>query len=321
MSTQNPWRYRINTFDANTIGSNVKMLSIASDTYAKLKAEQADIAIGSILLFYEPPFFAYRDICQQYDVRVGNYRGATLSFEQTMDLIPLKLREWESSIRAVYIEDSPKERAIFPSKRTPFESGTYEDRLNAIGALYAKLSVDPVLMPVSGQVSSFYNSALAARLAQQVDEGSLNQLSDLRENKRLQLSTDLMGVLGQLLFIHRTNLEEVDRYFDLSMLREPGVDDISGSLAPNALVNVKTGSHTITPDTRLKIYNLSSVFAPLIFGFAETPDSAVLSASLTLNPGESVEKTIAELGYNTANHYLNILNKTALPADWKIIFL
>ena len=130
-----------------------------------------------------------------------------------------------------------------------------------------------------------------------------------------------MGVLGQLLYIHRSNLEEVDRYFDLSLLREPGIDGISGSLAPNTLVNANTGGHSITADTRFKIYNFSSVFAPLMFGYADTPDSTAFSAAISINPGESVEKTAAELGYNTTNHYLNILNKTAMPAELKIVIL
>jgi hypothetical protein len=54
---------------------------------------------------------------------------------------------------------------------------------------------------------------------QQTTEGALGQLSDLRENQRLLLADELEGVLGTLMFMHCHNLTEIERYFDLTLLR------------------------------------------------------------------------------------------------------
>ena len=59
MSSSNLWRYLINTFNVNTVGSHVKMLSLSTDTHAKLKAEESNPLIAEILLIFEAVFFAY----------------------------------------------------------------------------------------------------------------------------------------------------------------------------------------------------------------------------------------------------------------------
>ncbi len=54
------WRYLINTFEVNTEGSNVKMLSLVTDTHAKLNNEIADPDINVIFTAFDPFYDAYR---------------------------------------------------------------------------------------------------------------------------------------------------------------------------------------------------------------------------------------------------------------------
>lgn len=325
MSTTTAWRYSINTFEVNTRGSNVSMLSLSTDTYAKLKAEESNPAIAAILAIYEPVFFAYRDLDQQYGVKAGEREGNTLGFEQYLDQMPLKLRQWESLIRAVYIEDSPEEKAIFPNKRKPFESGTYESRLDALGSLKLKTAADPTLATATTQITSFYNAALGARLVQQTSEGALGQLSDLRENQRILLADELVGVLGQVMFIHRHNLAEVERYFDLSLLRDTGTNKpfiLSGGINPLQVVNL----NSLAPDTNLnitaesviRIKNTSDNPVQLTFYLADKPtDQPGPAPQFTLNPGETQEHTAADFAYNDFKNF-NIYNLGGGTGKWEV---
>ena len=301
MSSPNLWRYLINTFEVNTVGSHVKMNSIATDTHAKLKAEESDPLIADTLVVFEPVFLAYRSINQQFNFRVGDYRGATLGFENIIDSVPQVIRAWESGVRAVYIEDTPEERAIFPNKRAPFEKGTYEDRLDAIGALATKTSGIPALAGVGAQVTSFYNMALASRLAQQTDEGSVGQISDLRENQRLLLSKEMMGVLGKLMFIHRFNLVEVERYFDLSLLRRTGEEPLYyEAVAPIGISLIEPDFElaNATADTLIKIKSLSEGTQVLTFYFSPTnPNLPVPPLVLVLNAGQEQTVNLGQLGF------------------------
>jgi len=324
MTTNAPWRYRINTFASNTATSNVKMLSLATDTHAKLKAEEASPAIAAILLVYEPVFFAYRDLDQQYGVKAGEYQGKTLGFEEYMEQMPLKLRQWESIIRAVYIEDSPEEKAIFPNKRSPFFEGTYESRLDALGALKIKTTADAALATAAAQITSFYNAALGARLAQQTDEGALGQLSDLRENQRILLSEELMGVLGQLLFIYRHNLEEVERYFDLSLLRETGETEPvikQGEIGGGQVVNINSmgvNLQKLGKDTVVKLRNISATPIILVFYSAQNPaDNPGPGPQFDVASGATLEKVLGDFDIDNYNN-LNIYNPAAVTGSWQI---
>ena len=218
------WSFLSNTFEVVTRNSNVKMLSLATDTHAKLKNEISDPQINAIFTAFDPFYDAYRQICINYDLAAGNYEGDTLGFETILDSIPTEIRKWEAGVRFVYVEDSPEERAIFPDKRTPFLQGTYEDRIGAVGTLMEKLSSIPLLAEVHLVVQTFYNTALSARLAQQGKEGDLGQLSDLRENQRLITADEMYGVLGRLMYKFRNDRDQVERFFDLSLLRQTGDD-------------------------------------------------------------------------------------------------
>ena len=322
MSQLTAWRYRINTFLSNTRGSSVKMLSLSTDTHAKLKAEEASPAIAAILLIYEPVFFAFRDLDQQYGVKSGNYAGSTLGFEQYLDQMPLKLRQWESLIRAVYIEDSEEETAIFPNKRTPFLDGTYEKRLEALGTLKLQTAADAALAAANVQVTSFYNAALGARLVQQTNEGSLKQLSDLRENQRILLSEELMGVLGQLLFIHRHNLVEVERYFDLTLLTnnddEPVI--VNGTIEGEKVVSINEMDPDVEPqpDTVIRIKNTSENPISLVFYAADTPTALPgAGPQFTVNAGQTIEKLFSDFDFDTYTDF-NVYNPTTINGSWEV---
>ncbi len=235
MSTR-PWIFISNTFDVQTRNSNVKMLSLITDSDAKLQNEIADPEILDLYNLLHPVYDSYRQICINYDMVEGNYGGGTQAFENLLDTMPTVLRSWEGPIRAVYFEDSPEEKAIFPNKRTPFLQGTYEDRLSAIGTLSEKLSTIPALSATHLVVSSFYNLALSTRLAQQQNEGALGQVSDLREQQRIAAAQAMYGVLGGLMLKFRTDPSQVERFFDLELLRSKGKGQTTGPATINGKV-------------------------------------------------------------------------------------
>ena len=224
MSTR-PWIFTINTFEVNTADSNEKMLSIATDTEAKLQAESADPDINILYTSYFPVYDAYRQIQINYDVAAGNRKGKTLNLENLMKIeLPKEIRKWEGFVRSIYTEDSPEELEIFPNKRDPFLQGTYEQRISAIGTLAKRLAADSnaSIQGYAPTVLSFYNLIFSARDTEQNKEGVLGILSDTREQQRKLLATELFGVLGGLMRKFKSDPLQAARFFDLSLLRETG---------------------------------------------------------------------------------------------------
>src|SRR3990172_8170783 len=106
MSTR-PWIFSSNTFEVSTQGSNKTMLSIATDTEAKLEAESSDPDINVLYTGYFPEYDSYRQICINYDVASGNHEGETLNIENLMQIeMPKEIRKWEGFVRSIYVEDS-----------------------------------------------------------------------------------------------------------------------------------------------------------------------------------------------------------------------
>jgi hypothetical protein len=297
------WIFKSNTFEVQTRKSNVKMLSLSTDTHAKLSAGQADPEILILFNLFDPIFSAYRQICIDYDVMAGNRKGGTLAFQNILDQIPTELRKWEGPIRAIHFEDSPEERAIFPNKRSPFLKGTYEERIGAIGTLAQKLSGMPALATTHAQVQSFYNMALGTRLAQQQGEGSLAQMSDLRERQRIMVANMLYGVLGYLMFKYRDARDRIDNYFDLTLLRPKG----EGAQATN-LAGLVTNALNSAPLVGVSVTIIRS-------GGTLAATTTDASGSYAFPDLDITEATDVQVRFSLAGFEDAVLDLTLMPGE------
>ena len=287
------WLYLNNTFEVNTAGSNVKMLSIATDTHSKLQAQVSDNAIAAIMASYNPVYQAYRQICSNYDAVAGSKQGNTLNLEILLkDNLPEEIRKWEGAVRSVHVEDSPAEKAIFPNKRKPFLDGTYEDRLLAVNTLYDKLNTDSNFSTLAPQVQSFYNLLLSARDSQQQEEGTLGLLSNTREQQRILMAIELYGALGALMNKYKATPENVAGFFDLSLLRTTGLEvltNIEGNIEPNAMLNLG-----LLPDEGTVIRFENKTDVPLEIGLSEN-GSIYSGNTTTLGSAGTIDIKIADL--------------------------
>ncbi len=211
-----------NTFEIQTRESHQSAYRFLTDTRDKIKGSQ-DPLIAPIRNAFIPFYDAYHNAMIKWLVEKGNYKGFTLGFVKSMKQLKVKLPYWESKVRNVFLEDSPDEVEIFPKKRTPFLSGNYEQRVNAIGVLSKKLESlvpsHPQLTEVYADTRDFYTLCLEARDKQQQSEGRLSGLSDARESQRIVTMNAYLGLvycgLGQL---HYNNLNALKAFMDLSLL-------------------------------------------------------------------------------------------------------
>jgi len=240
-----PWIYISNTFDSNTKTSYKKMLTIGADTLSALENEQSDPDILAMFNELDPVYSSYASIYANWETASGIRKSKTQTVETLLnEQLPIELRKWEGVVRAVYVEDSPQERAIFPNKRKPFLDGTYEQRILAITTLINALTEDGSFAALIVNVQSFYNTVSSARNLQQQKEDAVEEQSDLLENQRVLLAQTLHGILGLLIHKYRTDAVQVERFFDLSLLRSKEGE----SIAANAILirgKVTMGDSTV----------------------------------------------------------------------------
>lgn len=310
------WLFLINTFEANTRGSNVKMLSLATDTRSKLQAQISDPIIANIMLQFDPVFQAYNQIYINYDIVAGVKKGKTLNLENLLKENLLdELRKWEAAVRVVYPEDSVKEVEFFPNKRSPFLRSTYEDRIATVATLQGNLASDSNFTSLANQVQSFYNLLLTARDTQQQNEGNLGLLSSIRENQRKLLATELFGVYGALINKYRATPETVGKFFDLSLLRDTNDRQILASYEGNIAASATENLGLLpTGATLLKVSVLSG--GAVEFGLSL---DGVNFIGNTTTIGGIGEETIVIADLNSTGTQILVRNQNALlQAGFKV---
>src|SRR5688572_25834780 len=140
MSTR-PWIFLINTFYVNTVGSMKNALSLTVDHVAKLVANEADAEILAIKVAYLPLYDAFIAVYNQLQSKLGLYHGKTQTWEEMLEeLSKTKINEWRGTVFNIFAEGTPNATAIFPQDRGPFQTGTYEQRVEAVHTLSTTLA-------------------------------------------------------------------------------------------------------------------------------------------------------------------------------------
>jgi hypothetical protein len=218
------WHYLINTFAVRTMKSYKKALSLGTDHLAKLTANNMDAVVAAMEATFAPVLQAYVDAEQNLSAALGDYKGETKTVEELFDeLRETKLSYWEGQVFFHFPKGTTQALQLFPNGRTTFGSGTYEQRILAIKTLGDKCAQIALLAPLSINVLAFHTQMASARALQQsAGEGQVALLRDLRESAWAVMCSEMYGNLGLLMHHHRTDPKQVERYFDLTLLRAKG---------------------------------------------------------------------------------------------------
>lgn len=321
------WRYLINTFLVNTIGNFKKTLTLITDHLAKLQSQNSDAQILAMYNTFLPLQESFDNLYAQWQQVTGTYEGKTQGFKVRLKHFSVEqINVWRGTVFNIFPENSPTAKEIFYDDRKPFQKGTYEQRVNAfktLGDKLAEYTTYPALVALSTEVLSAHNELKSLREAQQNKEGASAILSAGLETARVIVCQEMYSNLGLLMSKYKQDPKIVEQYFDLSLLRKTGEDDISanGTLAPNAIeaiIDYQDPGFNFPPTTVLRIRNTSTNGANLIVFPSNTETDPPGSGTQYMVPaGGSIEKTFAELG-SEGFLFLCIQNINALPVDWEI---
>lgn len=214
------WLFARNTFLANTEGTHTKALRLFRDFDSKLHAQVAtDPDIAQIYTDFDPAYQQYESLYAQRDAIAGTYKGRTLNFEQIISELPKLLRKWEGQVHYYFPQDSPEDTELFPQRRNPFLTGSYDDRISAVNTLILNLGNYPQLTGLQAGVQGYYNTLIAARDVQQQKEGLNDHLSSLLEAQRILTAQEMLGAYGRLLYKFRQNPELVLDFIEVELIR------------------------------------------------------------------------------------------------------
>lgn len=241
------WHFLINPFLVATLNNFKKALVLGADHQAKLLANQADPVIAAIKATFDPVWNSFKATDLNLRIALGDYKGETQTVEELFELLNTdNLPDWETAVHVEYRKGTPPETALFPQGRKPFQSGTYESRIQEIEVLGEKCALIVPLQALSVIILAFHVQIESARQLQQSSgEGQVAALRTLRETARVSMCTSMFGNLGLLLNHYQTNPVEVSNYFDLTLLRKKTGSSAKDITASGQVTHAQTGDPVV----------------------------------------------------------------------------
>lgn len=213
------WNILSNIFEVKTRGSFKKANAFGQYHFAVLKGHSTEPSIQPMYNSYGPVFIEFQNNYSRWHMGEGQSKGAVVGLNKALLSINEKLKDWEPQVYLLYRQGTPEAMRIFPNKRTPFYKGSDVVRLAAIEALGKALETDPALAAVHADVVAFYQLLKAKIDARHGAEGRIQTLRNNLEQSRQKLCAELYGNMGMLLYLHRHQIQNVDRYFDMGVLK------------------------------------------------------------------------------------------------------
>jgi hypothetical protein len=301
--------YLDNRFENATRKNRKRMLTASTDTDAKLSAQQmSDADIAMLFGLFHPVFALFAQLYASWLAALGVYKGETLRLENKMkELSKTKIREWEGAVQALYIEGSEEYTILFPNKRKPFQTGTYEQRLAAVEGLGERLAAYPALLVLKTAVDVFATDLRNIRLIQQQKEQFADTASSNLESQRVLLAVMFYGVLGFLMFKFRAEITRVTDFIDFSLLNAKGSDDVptifEREIPANSVDNITEG-FPVTQQFEIEVVEGGGAY----FYTADSKTQTYTGSGIFRNTGPAQKFTVAELG--GLKEFLNVHNQT-----------
>lgn len=320
------WIYLINTFLVNTVTSMVKLLRIATDHNDRLEAEAA--ADPTLLPLYDrfnPVLENFRNVLSQRDGGHGIGKGKTQTFEELLELMAESwMPEWEGKVYYHYPRGTAAATAIFPRKRAPFITGSYEERIQAVKTLKQVLAAYAPLADLMADVSAKYDLLLSSRNAQKQQMGLTAGYSALLEKQRIELCIMLYRNLGALMDKYGASPAEVERFFNLSLLRSSASDKDIILRRVDSVESHGTMAVRLPEASRLSVASScllanTSSNAPLEFFFSNNASATDAPFKTRVEVGQMVSGTLAECGWNPGNELLIVKNDADNAGQFEIM--
>jgi len=301
------WHYAENQIDNCTKESKKRMNRIISDHLSKLHAGIAD---PDILALYNRTLPLKTDFSGSYAGAISAnayYKGRTAAYDLLKnELSSTKIEDWDIQIQVVFRKGTPEYIGLLPRGREPFQKGTNDQRIDEVRALGLRLAAYPALAAVKVSVDAFATSFGNARDIQQEKELLVAENSSSNEIHRKALANMMYGNLGVLMDKFRDDPKQIEKYFDLEVIRNTGSETnetIEGPIAGGDSVNLIDG--VTDPNTEWLFTNTG--ITTVIYFMANTPDAVFTDYGQKVNPGETYTKKAIDLGPE-GYPYLNVSN-------------
>ena len=312
-----PWIFLINPFITVTTGSYRKMKQIGDYTLAALNANEPPTnpavaattatSISDIVTMLTPLVADYDDAYAVWLSQQGMQKGQTQSLTDLLkQLSAQNIEDWDLAIQNVYRQKTPQYMALLPRHRTPFQTGSQQDRITAVGALSLAIGDDAALQTLKADVDSVHDALVAALNSQKGSKSTKGGSSSDVEAKRIALGTGLYGALGMLMYNFMESPETIGNFFLLEALRNKEQVSFSHDIKGGETSLVFT--RTLDDGDQLSLENRGNTV--LQVALVHEKNDAMPTGAFTLQPNEKETVSPDALGAK-GNRFMIVKNMSA----------
>jgi hypothetical protein len=264
------WNFLSNTFALIGKKSFAKALKISTYHLAQLDLRKADPFILPMYTSYKVVHNNLDAAYNRWKMQGGVQKGSTLSVKQLLKLlVDDKLVRWEYAIMGLHLPGTPNFVSLFPKGRSSFNSGTIDARINAVGQLGAALEGITELATTKTDVDDFFVQITNARSVQLGQKGGTESKSGELENAVEAAMVAMYGNLGLLMNHYKTDVKQIEAYFDLPTIRYQEQTVYKKMVATEGVVSIVENTFTETD----KVHIINDGEVTLGFYLAATADA------------------------------------------------
>ena len=313
------YQYFVNPFLVIGSRSFKKAVKMSKKTYNELQARQADPFYGAQFAIYEPIHLALMAAYNAWKAAGGLQKGATLSFQQMLKLLPKKMDGFASLIKATsppnFEIGSPNYVAIFPNDMKNFQANkSIEVRMTEVSQVATVLATFSALSAISTSFTTYMGTLLIAQGVQQSKVGTKGSDVDVVAAEVETAMVALYAFMGNCIAKFPGDATVVEPVFDMRTLRNHRQLKFTGTLAGGEIHNIM--QHTFhdfdsieltAKDTKQQFY--------LALNATDGPGTYTL---ITVNANTSVLIDAIDFTGLATNHYLCVVNTETTTGKFEV---
>ncbi len=291
-----------------TDGSFPKSIRVSTVHDSTMEAKISIPFIGIMYGIYHPIHLELIAKNNAFIAQGGMQEGETLTVVQFLKLLRgTKARQWDTAIQQVYDITTPRYKQLMPNRRTPFQVGTQQGKIEEVKALSLRIGTDTELVDVKADADLFYSQAHDAYAHQQGSIHLTPIVSQQCEQARVAMCQAQFGNLGTFIHEYRATPEMIPLYFDVKNISSHHQVLFSKELEP--LAKHCICKHTSGRDDEFEITNLG--ITRLQFWRVQLKGNPMPELVLTVEPGTKVRVKASELG-DVSFSFIMVYNSSSL---------
>jgi len=301
------WDLFSNRFEKATRGNYTKAIAVGLQHCSSLFADSATVPVAlTCYNLVKPKFDLFKAAVTALNSQSGTQGGDVLGFKKLIKSMRTKLDYWQALIKAVYPAETDTFVALFPKGRTPFNRGSHQNKVDAVGTLIETIGSDASLAAVKALIETFYTNMLATFETKDSSKETTKTDSTAVETARINMCIEMQGNFGLLTTAFKAKPSLAAKYFDEELLRN--ILQMIFALTIKALTNKNIFKRTFAkPLTqKIKVTNNTNTVCILFLSEKKLGETGLMF--VLIQPLSIATFLLTDLGDPSTQTYLNIYN-------------